>query len=168
MQGWRVSKYNPSLRDVSGRYTREEWTSVHDLGKTIGGHTLTIEEYLRVEKAFVETATAFHIGAGAPLLLAHDVEIAGSNPNVPGDVVSVPPAEDQAIGRDDLAIVIRFCLREIIWCKLEAAEHSCMIHFGYDYYMYLTGVALTAHACEVAQAGGLFLEPFRSPYLLTV
>lgn len=166
MQGWRVSKYDPSRRDAVGRYVHEEWTSVYDIGKSIAGQVLTVEEYLRVENAYIETAMVFHADAGAPFLLARDVEIAGSNPNIPGDVVSVPPAEGQPIGRADLVAVIRSCLREIFWCRLEAEEKLCMIHFGYDYYMYLTGMSLTAHTFDVARAGGLFLEPFQSPYSL--
>lgn len=90
MQGWRVSKYNPSKRDADGRYTNEEWTSIHDIGTSIGGQTLAIEEYLRVEKAYIETAMAFHADAGAPLLLARDVEAAGPTPNVSGDVSARP------------------------------------------------------------------------------
>ncbi|WP_437777113.1 hypothetical protein [Sorangium sp. So ce1097] len=129
---------------------------------------LAIEEYLRVEKAYIEASMAFHVDTGAPPLFAHNVEAAGSSPNLPGQVALAPPAEDQLVERSELPIIIRSCLREIIWCRLEAKDGSCVIHFGYEYYMYLTGVCLTTSAVEVAQAGGLFMERFRPPYLLSV
>lgn len=163
-----MSKYDPSRRDVAGCYVDEEWTSVGDIGKSIGRRVLTIEEYLRVENAYIETSMAFHVDTGAPHLFAHDVESAGSTPNLPGQVVLAPPAEDQLVERSELPIIIRSCLREIIWCRLEAKDGSCMIHFGYEYYMYLTGICLRTSAVEVAQAVGLFMERFRSPYSLPV
>ncbi|WP_438015511.1 hypothetical protein WMF18_32215 [Sorangium sp. So ce315] len=163
-----MSKYDPSRRDVAGRYVNGEWTSVCDIGKFIGRQVLTVEEYLRVENAYIETSMAFHLDTGAPPLLAHDVEAAGSIPNLPGQVVLAPPAEDHLVGRSELPVIIRSCLREIVWCRLEAKDGSCVIHFGYEYYMYLVGICLKMSAVEVAQAVGLFMEPFRSPYLLPV
>lgn len=167
MQGWRLSKYDPSQRDAAGRYLKEEWTSVCDIGKLIGGQVLTVEEYLRVENAYIETAMAFHADTGTPLLIARDVEAAGSNLNVPGQVVLHPPEEGHPVERAELPVIIRSCLREIVWCRLEAKESLCMIHFGYDYYIYLTGISPTDHACEVARAVGLFMEPSQSPYMLS-
>ena len=168
MQGFRVSKYDPSRRDTAGRYREEKWISVHDIGRPLGGKTLSIDEYLRAENATIATAMAFHADAGTAILLALGVEHGGPKPDVSGEVMSIPPGEGQSIERAALPVVIRSCLREMMWCRLEARERRCMIHFGYDFYMYLTGIELPARACEVAKAGGLFLEPFESPYLLPV
>ena len=165
MSGWRLSKYDPAWRDALGRYSKEEWTSAHDVGKRIGQHVLATEEYLGVERAYIETTIAFHSDAGSPPLVARDIERGGTAPNVPGDVVAHPPREGRPVERTDLATLIRSCLREIVWCRLEADDRSCMIHFGYDYYVYLTGPQVSAHTVALARAGRLFLEPCESPYL---
>ncbi|EYF02641.1 hypothetical protein [Chondromyces apiculatus] len=130
----------------------------------MAGKVLTVEAYLRTEEAYVETVMAFHEDAGAPILCACGVEAAGSDPGLPGDVAKAPPLEGQAVRRGELAALIRACLREIFWCRLEAEDGGCAIHFGYDFYVYLTGRDLTGRVRDVAHAGGLFLEPFQSPY----
>jgi len=39
---WRITKYNPNLRNNEGHYTKElEWTSSSDIGKNIYGDTFT-------------------------------------------------------------------------------------------------------------------------------
>ncbi len=165
MQSWRLSKYAPSRRDATGRFLDEDWTSVHDIGREVQGCKLGVEEYLRVEDAYVRTVISFHAEAGAPLLFARGVERTGPDSGVPGEGLLAPPPEDQPIRPEELPLMLRSCLREILWCRLEAEESTCLIHFGYEYYVYLVGADLAAGTRAVAQAGGLFLEPFRSPYL---
>jgi hypothetical protein len=54
MHEYRITKYDPTLRDENGRYTREEWTSFSQVGGAV-----SFEEYVRVEKAYIDTALAF-------------------------------------------------------------------------------------------------------------
>ncbi|MFZ5897295.1 MAG: hypothetical protein ACOY0T_39930 [Myxococcota bacterium] len=42
-----------------------------------------------------------------------------------------------------------------------------MIHFGYDFYVYLVGMPMTSQTRDIASTSGLFVEPFRSPYVDT-
>jgi len=48
---YRVTKYDPSLRDARGAYSADDWTSVTDIGHAFGGVTLTDTEYQRIEQA---------------------------------------------------------------------------------------------------------------------
>jgi hypothetical protein len=59
MNEYRVSKYNPAFRDESDAYTKAEWTSFKDIGRTYSGVPLTAEEYERVEEAYVKSALRF-------------------------------------------------------------------------------------------------------------
>jgi len=59
MRQWRVTKYNPRLRNRQGHFKGEAWTAVSDIGKVFDGEVLTIERYRAVEDAYVETAMAF-------------------------------------------------------------------------------------------------------------
>ena len=57
---WRVTKYDPRFRDEHGHYTLiEEWTSPSDIGETFDGNELTLDDYLRVEEAYIDSAIAF-------------------------------------------------------------------------------------------------------------
>ena len=53
MNRYRLSKYNPAYRDADGSYTKEEWTSISDIGKTFEGVTLQLEDYMHVEDAYI-------------------------------------------------------------------------------------------------------------------
>lgn len=165
MKSWRVTKYNPAHRDAQGKFSSAEWTSVHDVGKFFGGKELTVDEYLRMENAYIDTIVDFCTDAGCLSLTVRDAEQAGPIPNVLGEVLLVPPAPLSKVSCDDLPIVIRSCLREIFWCRLEAEDESFKIHFGYDYYVYILGVEPSSVTLATARARGMFVEPWQSPYL---
>lgn len=59
MKGHRITKYDPRLRDPSGSFTGDDWSSVSQVGQSFGGVTLTDEEYIRVEQAYIDVALAF-------------------------------------------------------------------------------------------------------------
>ena len=60
---YRVTKYNPALRDARGAYIADEWTSVADIGCEFNGVVLTDSEYRRVEQTYIDSALAFTLHA---------------------------------------------------------------------------------------------------------
>src|SRR3954451_24088890 len=90
MQHYRLSKYDPSNRDISGAYLVDEWTSRSDIGQSFGGVTLTEEQYVAVEEAHLKSATAFLEEAGVGALTIVGLENVGARADVPSeeDVVS--------------------------------------------------------------------------------
>jgi hypothetical protein len=151
---FRVTKYNPAHRDASGAYTRDEWTSVGDIGRAFAGVVLTETEYQRVEDAYVEAALAFLREAGVMSLVVAGLENPARLP--------LPFADGTVLGLPDVAVVIRRVLREDFWCRLEGAD--ALVHIGWDYYMYV-GVPLSCPGAEAwVRQLGLFVEPFLSPY----
>ena len=57
---WRVTKYNPKYRNEFGHYTLiEEWTCPSEIGETINGKEFTLDEYLRVEAAYIHSVLNF-------------------------------------------------------------------------------------------------------------
>ena len=154
MLEYRVTKYDPALRDASGAYTRDEWTSVSDIGQSFGGVVLIRDEYHRGENGYVSTALAFLREAGVSTLTVTGLENSGRVPLAFG--------EGSALPSEQLGEVIRRVLREEFWCRLEGPE--AFVHLGYDYYMYV-GVSRPCPASEqLARSLGLFVEPFYSPY----
>ena len=119
---WRLSRYDPALRDANGHYTRDVWTSIGDVGKHFDGAVLMMDAYLEVEAAMVAAVQAFHLDCGRPMLRAVDVEAGLHSPRFVDGAIVVTEA--------GLADVVRACLREEQWCKLEAPDGTCRIHFG--------------------------------------
>lgn len=151
---FRVTKYDPAHRDRWGAYTRDEWTSVSDIGRAFGGQVLTEAEYQRVEDAYAAAVAAFLREAEVSSLAIGGLENYGGVP--------LPFAEGSPVGRAQVGEVVRRVLREKFWCRLEGA--GAFIHVGYDYYMYV-GVPRACPAAEsLVRDLGLFVEPFRSPY----
>lgn len=154
MNEYRVTKYNPALRNPSGAFTGDEWTSATDIGRSFSGVLLTREEYKRVERAYVTAALAFLAEAGLTSMRVEALE------NARGEPLTV--REGTVLSLEQVGDVIGRVLREEFWCRLEGV--GGFIHFGWDYYMYV-GVP---NPCPTAQARavklGLYVEEFRSPY----
>lgn len=156
MHRYRVTKYDPAFRTDAGAYSREEWTSFSDVGRSFCSVALSQEEYLRVESAYVEAAASFLAEDQAPELRVFGLEIRGDRPSA--------PIEGALVARANLAAVCRSVLRGEIWCKLEADGR--FVHFGWDYYMYIGVMRPCEDAISRARSLGLFVEEFESPYLV--
>jgi hypothetical protein len=154
---YRVTKYNPVRRDVAGAYGRDEWTSHSDIGRVFDEVALTEADYLRIESAYLFAVEAFLLEARISTLRLDGLE--RSDANLPTFVrsraqLSVPQCVEFA----------RYALREQVWGKLVAPARA-YIHFGYDFYLYVGLPRRCARAVVATQKRGLFVEPFRSPYL---
>ena len=154
MNEYRVTKYNPAFRDSSGAYTRDEWTSVGDVGRAFDGVELTRGEYERVEDAYVTAALAFMREAAVAQLSVRGLENARGLP--------IPFAEGDALPLEQIPEVLRGVLREEFWCRLEADD--ALVHVGWDYYMYLGVPRPCPTTRRQVENLGLYVEDFASPY----
>ena len=73
-----------------------------------------------------------------------------------------PLRSDEAAQK--LIEALKSLLREEFWCRLEG-EHGSYIHVGWDYYLYVGVPCVPSASIEAAQADGLFVESFESPYM---
>jgi hypothetical protein len=150
MYQYRVTKYNPIFRDEKGRYTREEWTSFGEVGEIV-----PVEEYIRVEAAYIEAALDFLREADVV-----ELQICGLENSKKLTTLLV---EGKQLSLKELAPTFRKVLRNEIWCRFES--ESTFVHFGWDYYMYV-GVSKDCPEARVfAEKLGLFVEEFQSPYM---
>jgi len=154
MHQFRITKYDPAVRNKSGHYTREEWTAFSDVGRTVGGVVLTLAEYERVEAAYIDAALGFLREAGICTLSIRGLENSFDSPSA--------PTEGAELELSALAEAMRGVLREEFWCRFEG--RSAFVHFGWDYYMYVGVASLCESAQRAASEQGLFVEPFASPY----
>jgi hypothetical protein len=151
---YRVTKYDPTLRDARGAYIADEWISVRDIGRVFGGVVLTDSEYRRVEQAYISSALAF-LREG----VINSLTVAGlENPKR----LALEFGDDSVISLEHVGDVIRRILREEFWCRLEG--RGGFVHFGWDYYMYIGVPHRCLSAEQLAAELGLHPEEFASPY----
>lgn len=162
----RVTKYPPAHRDPQGRYLRNEWTSIADLGKVFADGVFALADYLAVEQAYVDVVKSILARLRVVELEITELENYGEPPSplhIQGITTSVQAIDDGIkVSGQVLEDVMRLCLREVIWCKLQG-EGGFYVHFGYDYYMYV------GYGGEMSLDGisavGIYIEERESPYL---
>lgn len=146
---WRVSRYEPELRERETRW--ESWTDYSDIGAAFNGVVLSPEEYYRVEDTYIAAAVRFAVDASAVLLRVTYV----GHHQAP-DFALDP---DQIVVRSDLGPIIRGNLRGNLDCALEATNGRLQVAFGYDLYMYIAADSQCESAVAGAARDGLWLEP---------
>jgi hypothetical protein len=148
MNQYRVTKYDPALRNASGAYPGGEWTSFGDVGTSVSS-----TDYERLESAYIEAATAFLDESGVTQLAVRGLEHSGRPVSVTEGLFLSPP---------EWAVEFRAVLRDEYWCRFEAPNG--FVHFGHDFYMYVGVHGVCERAIELAGELGLYVEPFVSPY----
>lgn len=148
MHEFRVTKYNPENRNAAGEYLLDEWTEFSDVGKRI-----SLEEYERVENAYLQSAADFTGTWRSSFARVTDIQAPKGNGTF---------AEAEHIAKDDIPALLRSLLRSEFWCKIEADDG--FIHVGWDFYMYLGCPEIDEDVIKRTEARGLFVEQFASPY----
>ena len=163
---YRVSKYDPAFRDETGRYLRDEWTSVSDMGRSFDGVTLDPPTYLAIETAYVRSVREFMIDAGVTSLRVTYLE-------PPSDLdplweFGLPDGEELAplarelregaeLGGAKLDRLLRLELREVLWCQLERPGRF-VVNTGHDYYLHIGTAAPSERAIAKTHELGLFVH----------
>ena len=168
---WRITKYNPAYRNEEGHYLRDEWTSVSEIGKSYQGEILTLNDYLQVEKAYVDTVMKFlEVYQIERVRLIH-LETYGldnvdkTSPLYDPSFDTIPLAEDMLVTIDQIPIVCKMALRDYIYCQLITEDF--FVQFGDDYYLYIGANSIQQEALHFASEQRLFVEQTISPYYLS-
>lgn len=164
MFSYRVTKYNPKYRNDEGHYLKDEWFLYSQIGEKFEEGVLTLEQYLKVENAYVEAIILFMECLGIDTLYVTALE------------KNVKPRRNKlfsleffnnlkvgdALNKEVIKLVARMVLRDHIWCKLEAQD--MYVHFGWDYYMFIGSAKVCTNAIRSIEKSGLFVEEYMSPY----
>ena len=151
MTEYRITKYNPDNR-VDGVYMTDEWTSFSDIGKVFGGTKLSQDVYLQTEQAYIDCCIELIEKAKISKLYIKQAEYYTEKVHFPSSISDA----------HEIRQVIAACLREQCWLKLTSKDF--VIHFGYDYYMYIGSSLPTESVIETATHYGLYCEQYSSPY----
>jgi len=168
---WQITKYNPKYRDERGFYTKDEWTSISDIGSV---YKITLVDYLTVEDKYVEAVMYFmeHLKVNNMIIRTFekrsgfDKQIKKFPEIYPQEMVSLLSSvhENLVLDQRQVMMICRLILREDMWCKLISADSNFFVHFGYDYYMYIGSTKKCTEIVSRIEKTGLFVEKFESPY----
>lgn len=154
MNQYRITKYNPSFRNDKGYYIVDEWTDFSDIGKKFNNIGLTLEDYIKVENAYIRTAVSILKECNIKALTIKNLELHLEKQYL---------QENQIMPIENIHIMLKDIFRNKLWCKFEMED--AFVHIGYDFYMYLGCNLLKKEAEQIAIENGLFCEEFTSPYL---
>lgn len=168
---YRITKYDPVLRDGQGRYLPKHWTSVSDLGNPACTPPLTLPAYLATEAAYVSAIQEGIRQVGCQQLVVTKAEKYVPLAEVKEQLASlgIPLTREEeevfqsfAVGLPLTAAQVpaaaRLILREALWGELASVDGRLTIEFGYDYYLYLTLPPMPPEAIRRIEAMGLHVE----------
>jgi len=158
---WRVTKYNPAKRDEKGHYTdSDEWTCFSEVGKKIN-----MDEYLDVEKRYVDAIMIFMDGMNIDSLFIESLELYSEEITVQDVRKFISKLwVGKKINKLEIQDIARLTLRNAVWCKLRL-RNQFFVHFGYDYYMFVGASKNCTKALKKIRSIGLYVEDYDSPYL---
>lgn len=170
MKKFRITKYNPQLRDMQGRYCHNEWTSVSDIGKVYAGKLFTNVDYLRIEESYLQAIlgvlqdlkiTKMRItGVELYTTLPSQTEVLNKNAlkyDEEKDIIK-RLTDSKIFALEDLELYFRLQLREYFWGEWVDVHNRAIVEFGYDYYMYITCKQILSERIEQIQKMGLYVE----------
>ena len=174
MHQYRITKYDPGNRDENGAYLVDDWTCASDIGRKFQGKELTTADYLRMEDKYIRAMLNFFDASGLPHLRVTCLEKRFAGESIAQikttqlelcdpAIVNMVLQEDQQAARNEVELICRMVLRNIIWCKLEFAGQF-FVHFGWDFYMYIGMASDLSGAAEQTAADDLFVESLTSPH----
>lgn len=160
-----IVKYQPQYYK-NRVYTKNEWISVSDIGRSFDGVVLTKEEYLRIESAYVDTVKELLEVSGVKFLtivnpdtfyLRREKAFTKENKAIYQIVSSLK--EGQRITASKIDTVLKACLRELFWCALVNETKKVQVDVGYDYYLHFYSRLPEETISEIARNHGLYCNP---------
>lgn len=172
---FRVTKYDPRLRNESGAFIGDDWTCISEIGQVFNGQALTRERYEQVEAAYLKAAELFAQESGITELAVR-TPLFGRNftpgPLLPGygpatsGLLSEEFYDGRQVSLPEGLELVRAMLRgDGVWCRLEA-EGRFSAEVSWDYYLYVNSHQPCSQAVDQAHRMELFVEEDYTSYEL--
>ena len=165
MMNYRISKYNPKYIDEHGIYTRDEWTSISDVGEYFNGYEVTMEEYLDTENRYVKAIDIILDYLKISYLYIMELEkyendiTNTSNDFCQKNIDRIDFInEGQELNRKEINYVIKATLRERFWCGLYSKTTHIIIKPGYDFYINIISPKLPDVIVNKINELGLYID----------
>lgn len=169
---YHINKYNPKGRELDRYYIFKEWGAISDIGTEFDGKVVTIEEYQRVEDAYIRSIELILDFLWVPKISAEYVRHIASFDEMKNSQTEYPELYAPKIIEqfilfnrrkvfriDEIKYLCRLMLREEI-ASLLYYKNDVKIFIGYDYLMsILTSKPIDSLIPEI-ESMGLYVEEF--------
>lgn len=154
---WRITKYDPQYRDHRGFYLKDEWIDYSDIGETFEGKTLTFEEYLKTEVAYIQAVLLFMQDLNIDSLrISRLINDGRTRKKVITDD-KIELINNTYVNKERITYIIQLILRNKLGCKFKAKE--MYVEFGWDFYMFIGSIRRPSNSTiEKIEQMGLFVE----------
>lgn len=153
-----INKYPPRLFR-NGRFLRQDWTSVSQLGELWDGRELTPAAYLAIEDRYVRAMERFMAAAGVDDVAVQGLEF-WNDVELPG--LALPPRaaplEGERVPAAEAGNLLRRFLREQAWAELVVAPRF-LVHPGYDMRLLIASEVTSTELEDDVRRSGLFTYP---------
>ncbi|WP_341278980.1 hypothetical protein [Paenibacillus sp. FSL H8-0537] len=171
MINYRISKYDPKLRDRAGRYMPEDWIAISDIGKAFNGEILTNERYTSVEDSYVNAVLMIMDYTQIPYLTVNNIR-KNFNDNVfehtanrfskhysSKDIKDVyyNLKNGKKYTAQQIESIIRLLLREDVGMEV-FYENELKVFIGYDFLMGVHTLKSIESIIPSIENMGLFVE----------
>lgn len=171
MKKYRISKYNPLLRDENGYYLIEEWSSYNDIGKIFNNKVFTKNDYLLCENKYFHAISLILSYYNVEEFIIDNLEVYFSKSKMKTLLQSKGldfTKEDETIidslyeGKilkvTDLHNYLKLVLRDCFWCKFKCKKYSIHFEIGQDFYIYICCNLINKDIINKCMDIGIYIE----------
>lgn len=174
MYNYRIKKYNPKFRDEFGRYTKDEWTSIYDIGKIYDKFEFSKESYSLIEDSYINSILKILEIKNISSMTIKNLVVWRSVDQFileiksdkfqdlyTLDMIKLYERLEEGINlnRTEIGEFCRLLLREDIGGLL-VCPRKLKIHIGYDYLMGIESSTCLDKIITEIEEIGLFVERF--------
>lgn len=169
---YHINKYNPKGRELDRYYIFNEWGAISDIGTEFDGKVVTIEEYQRVEDAYIRSIELILDFLKIPKLDVEYLRTRTKLDEIKSDQIQYPELYNskmiekfilfkrrKVVKPEEIDYLCRLMLREIVGSRLYY-KNDVKIFIGYDYLMSIhTSKPIDSLIPEIERMG-LYVEEF--------
>lgn len=165
MKKFRITKYNPDFRNENGEYMLDEWTSFSDIGKKFHDDVFVEQEYYETEANYIQAINYILDEKNVFQMRVIQLEKYDNNFDISlsssEQKVKEGLKNNSIVGREEIDILSKMILRELLWATLQSFDGLMTVEFGYDYYMYVICEVISENSKKKIRDKGLFVEEIK-------
>ncbi|WIV19864.1 hypothetical protein QPK24_03750 [Paenibacillus polygoni] len=170
MYKYAITKYNPHFRDEEGRYLKEDWIAISDIGKLFDGEMLTADHYMKIEDSYIQAIQMVMEYMKIPFLMVNQVARSFSYDTFMEmneqyrELYSKELLETYThikdldeLDKEQVGSFCRLVLREDMWAKVYYPRRM-KVFIAYDYLMGIHTSKSIETIIPLIEQLGLFVE----------